>query len=176
MKKLVLTASALVIFAACASSRPKQMAMVTLQPTTGQTAHGDVHFTENSDGSVEVQVDLMAVPPGTHGFHIHEKGDCGDDAKAAGGHFNPTGMAHGAPDANSHHAGDFGNVTADASGEVHTTFTTRSITVTPGATSVIGHAVVLHGNADDLASQPAGNAGPRIACGVVSTMAADMHH
>ncbi|MEO8036808.1 MAG: superoxide dismutase family protein [Acidobacteriota bacterium] len=176
MRKLILTASALVIFAACVSSRPKQIAMATLQPTTGQTAHGAVHFTENGDGTVDVQVNLTSVPSGIHGFHVHEKGDCGDDGKAAGGHFNPTGMAHGAPDANSHHSGDFGNVTADANGEVHTSFTTRAITVSPGATSVVGHAIVLHGGADDLASQPAGNAGPRIACGVAESMAADMHH
>ena len=83
---------------------------------------------------------------------------------------------HGAPDAVSHHSGDFGNVTADASGTVRTTFTTHSITVAPGERSVIGHAVILHGNPDDLTSQPSGNAGPRIACGVVQEMAGEMHH
>jgi Cu-Zn family superoxide dismutase len=82
-------------------------------------------------------------------------------------------MIHGAPDAQSHHAGDFGNVTADANGEVHTRFETYSVTVKPGATSVVGHAVVLHGNPDDLVSQPAGNAGPRIACGVVTLTSGD---
>jgi Cu-Zn family superoxide dismutase len=162
--------------AGCASSKSGPAAMATLTPTTGQTANGTVHFTQQSDGSVEVQVDLMGVPPGVHGFHVHEKGDCGDDAKNAGGHFNPTSMAHGAPDASSHHAGDFGNVTADSGGNVHASFTTRSITVTDGTTSVIGHAIVLHGNPDDLTSQPAGNAGPRIACGIVTAMAGDMHH
>jgi Cu-Zn family superoxide dismutase len=176
MKKLALIAPALLLFAACASSKPGPMAMVMLQPTTGQTAQGMVHFTQNADGTVEVQVDLTGVPAGTHGFHVHEKGDCGDDAKNAGGHFNPTSMPHGAPDATSHHAGDFGNVTADANGAVHTSFTTRSITVAAGPNTVIGHAVVLHGAADDLTSQPAGNAGARIACGVVSAMAGDMQH
>jgi superoxide dismutase, Cu-Zn family len=176
MKKLALTSFALVtvvlmaFVAGCAHAKVAPMAMAMLEPTTGQKAMGMVHFQQQSDGSVEVQVDLSDVPPGVHGFHIHEKGDCGDDAKAAGGHFNPSNMPHGAPDATSHHAGDFGNVTADASGTVHTSFTTHSVTVTAGPNSVIGHAVVLHGNPDDLASQPAGNAGPRIACGVVSAM------
>ena len=122
-------------------------------------------------GNVEVVVDLTGVPPGVHGFHIHEKGDCGNNGANAGGHFNPTGMVHGAPDAVSHHAGDFGNVTADANGEVHTRFTTHSISLTEGfSSSAIGHAVVLHEKADDLISQPSGNAGARIACGVVVAM------
>jgi len=93
------------------------------------------------------------------------------NGNAAAGHFNPTGAPHGAPDAASHHAGDFGNVTADANGEVHTTFTTHSITINSGATGVVGHAIILHANADDLTSQPSGNAGARIACGVAEAMA-----
>jgi Cu-Zn family superoxide dismutase len=180
MKKLLpLCFAALLPLAGCASSKPAPMAMAMLSPTTNQTATGMVHFTQNNDGSVDVKVDLTGVPAGVHGFHVHEGNSCADDAKAAGGHFNPNQMQHAAPDAQSHHAGDFGNDTADANGEVHTSFTTRSITVTAGASSVVGHAVVLHANADDLTSQPAGNAGARIACGVTEAMGADMagmHH
>lgn len=183
MKKsaiVIMAILTLLTLAACSSSRAP-MAMATLSPTTGQTAHGTVHLQNAADGNVEVVVDLTGVPPGVHGFHIHDKGDCGDDAKNAGGHFNPMNMVHGAPDAVSHHAGDFGNVTADANGEVHTRFLTHSIVLTEGTTSAIGHAVVLHGNPDDLASQPAGNAGPRIACGVIEVtttkaMAGGMQH
>ena len=164
-----------ILFAfACAHSRGP-MAMATLQPTAGQTAKGTVHFSDAADGNVEVVVDLTAVPPGVHGFHVHEKGDCGNNAANAGGHFNPTGMVHGAPDAVSHHSGDFGNVTADANGEVHTRFTTHSISLKAGdTTNPVGHAIVLHEKADDLVSQPSGNAGARIACGVVETMAGRM--
>ncbi len=174
MKKLfVLLASILFAFG-CAHSRGP-MAMATLQPTSGQTAKGTVHFTDVGDGNIEVQVDLTAVPPGVHGFHIHEKGDCGNNAQNAGGHFNPTGMVHGAPDAVSHHAGDFGNVTADANGEVHTRFTTHSISLKAvDMTNPVGRAVVLHEKADDLVSQPSGNAGARIACGVIETMTGRM--
>lgn len=167
MKKFAFILLSIVLVAGCAHTRGPA-AMATLQPTDGNTAKGTVQFTDIGDGNVDVQVDLTGVPPGAHGFHIHEKGDCGNNALNAGGHFNPTGMIHGAPDAQSHHAGDFGNVTADANGEVHTHITTVSISMTPGqATNPIGHAVVLHGDPDDLTSQPAGNSGPRIACGVI---------
>lgn len=166
MKKLVSLGFSLVLLGACASSRP--MASATLSPTSGNTAAGTVKLQQLKDGSVQVTADLTGVPAGVHGFHIHEKGDCGDNGNAAGGHFNPTSMPHAAPDASSHHAGDWGNVTADDSGAVHTVFTTRSISLGMGATSAIGHAIILHGNPDDLTTQPSGNAGPRIACGVVT--------
>jgi Cu-Zn family superoxide dismutase len=170
MRKLWFFVLTVLISGACAHAK-RPMAMATLAPTSGQTAGGTVHFNDVGDGNVEVVVDLTGVPPGVHGFHIHEKGDCGNNAANAGGHFNPTGMVHGAPDAVSHHAGDFGNVTADANGEVHTRFTTHSISLTEGfSSSAIGHAVVLHEKADDLISQPSGNAGARIACGVVVAM------
>ena len=170
MRKLWIGFSSCLLILSCAHSRGP-MAMATLDSTSGSTAKGTVHFADAGDGNVEVQVDLTGVPPGTHGFHLHEKGACGNNGNDAGGHFNPTGMIHGAPDAVSHHAGDFGNVTADANGEVHTRFTTHSISLKAGdATNPVGHAVVLHANADDLVSQPSGNAGARIACGVVQTM------
>jgi Cu-Zn family superoxide dismutase len=169
MKKLAILAA--ILFAlGCAHSKVPS-AMATLAPSSGQTAKGTVHFTDAGDGNVEVQVDLTGVPPGTHGFHIHEKGDCGNNGMNAGGHFNPMSMPHGAPDAQSHHAGDFGNVTADANGEVHTRITTHSISLKSGeTTNPIGRAVVLHEKADDLTTQPTGNAGARIACGVIETI------
>lgn len=170
MRKLIISLASFVLILGCAHSRGP-MATATLDSTSGSTAKGTVHFTDVGDGNVEVQADLTGVPPGMHGFHIHEKGDCGNNANNAGGHFNPTGMIHGAPDAVSHHSGDFGNVTADANGEVHTRFTTHSISLKSGdTTNPVGRAVVLHANADDLVSQPSGNAGARIACGVIQTM------
>lgn len=167
MKKFAFILASIVVATGCAHT-PRPGATATLQPTADNTAKGTVLFTDIGDGNIDVQVDLTGVPTGVHGFHLHEKGDCGDNAMSAGGHFNPTGMIHGAPDAQSHHAGDFGNVIADAKGEVHTHISTFSISLKPGqATNPIGHAVVLHGNADDMTSQPAGNSGPRIACGVI---------
>lgn len=177
MKRISIVLCTAVITLACASSR-RPAAMATLQPTSGSTAQGTVHFQQLKNGSVEVTLDLSGVPAGVHGFHIHDKGDCGDNGNAAGGHFNPGSMPHGAPEANSKHAGDFGNVTADADGHIRTSFTTHSITLTEGPMSAVGHAVILHANPDDLTTQPTGNAGPRIACGVVTlgTMADSMQH
>src|SRR5947209_5518509 len=170
MKKLLLISFTLLLAGACAhGTHPMAMAMLT--PISGSHAQGMVHFEQMSDGTVEIKADITGLAPNSiHGFHLHDKGDCADNGNAAGGHFNPTNMPHGAPDAQSHHAGDFGNVTADDKGEVHTRFTTHSISINSDSNGVVGHAVVLHGSPDDLVSQPAGNAGPRIACGVVTLM------
>ena len=175
MKKLALIPGLLLIFCACAHTK-MPMATTMLAPLGTSTAHGTVHFQQQNDGNVEVTADLTGLPPNsTHGFHIHDKGACSNFGNDAGPHYNPTNAPHGAPDAASHHAGDFGNVTADANGEVHTTFMTHSVSV-GGTNDVVGHAVILHGNPDDLTSQPAGNAGPRVACGVIEMMAGGMHH
>lgn len=170
--KLILLSLFILVLAACTTmgtSRPT--AVATLAPISGSNASGTVTFTQLSglaSEAVEVKVNLTGVPEGVHGFHIHDKGDCGDNGNAAGGHYNPLSTAHGAPGADPHHAGDFGNVTADPQGNVTATFTTRSVTVTPGPISAVGHAVILHANPDDLHTQPTGNAGGRIACGVVT--------
>jgi len=165
MKKLVLFSISLLLIASCASMASGPRASATLAPTSGSTASGTVGLAQMADGSVEFTIKLMGVPPGVHGFHIHDKGDCGDNGNAAGGHFNPAATAHGAPSAEPHHAGDFGNVTADASGNVNTHFNTRSVTLDGGASSAAGHAIILHANPDDLMTQPTGNAGARIAYG-----------
>jgi Cu-Zn family superoxide dismutase len=115
---------------------------------------------------VRVEVDLNGATTGIHGFHIHETGDCSaPDATSAGAHFNPSGAPHGSM-STATHAGDFGNLTADSSGRINTEFSTRSITVAPGDRSVLGKAVLLHASPDDLTSQPSGNSGARVACGV----------
>ena len=167
MKQLIWISLTALVLGGCASQRGPA-ARATLQPISGSTAQGVIHFQELAGGEVEVHADLTGVPPGVHGFHIHEFGDCGDNGNAAGGHFNPLSAPHAGPDSASHHAGDFGNVTADASGRVNARFTTRSLKVTAGTTSAVGHAVILHANPDDLATQPTGNAGGRISCGVVT--------
>ena len=177
MKKLALLAISVLVLAGCRSGAGA-MAMTSLNPSEGSTAKGMVHFQDQGDGSVEVVADITGLAPqSVHGFHVHEKGDCGNNGQNAGGHFNPMSMPHGSPEAQSHHAGDFGNVTADDKGEVHTRFNTHSVTVKEGTMSVVGHAVVLHANPDDLVTQPTGNAGGRIACGVVALhMAGEMQH
>ena len=168
MKRLILFTVSLLVVAACYTTGMRPSAAANLAPISGSNASGTVTLQELGNGSVEVRVNLTGVPPGVHGFHIHENGDCGDNGNAAGGHYNPTGTPHGNPNVDPHHAGDFGNVTADAQGVVSRTFVTRSVTVAEGPTTAVGHAIILHANPDDLISQPTGNAGGRIACGVVT--------
>ena len=153
---------------AAAPAEPKaKTAQATLQPTQGNTVQGTVHFEEDM-GETHVEIHLTGLTPGKHGFHIHETGDCSaPDASSAGGHFNPDAKPHGAPDAAEHHLGDLGNVEADSGGMVMVDLHSDSLSLEPGPNSIIGRAVVVHGGEDDLKGQPAGNAGPRVACGVI---------
>lgn len=144
-------------------------ASATLQPKSGSNTAGTVSF-QQQPGGVLMTAAITGLPPNTvHGFHVHEKGDCSaPDAMSAGGHFNPTGKQHGQMTMPDHHAGDMNNVTADASGNVRVSMLLPSLTVGTGANSVIGRAVVVHKDPDDYKTQPTGNAGGRIACGVVA--------
>src|SRR5262245_41834291 len=96
-----------------------QGAVATLEPTQGSQVRGTVSFSP-AQGGVRVVADITGLTPGEHGFHVHDKGDCSaPDATSAGGHFNPAGTPHGAPDAEKHHAGDLGNITAGSDGKAH---------------------------------------------------------
>ncbi|MBI4464253.1 MAG: superoxide dismutase family protein, partial [Acidobacteria bacterium] len=123
------------------------MAHAALQPTQGNTVQGTVHF-EESGGETHVEISLAGLPPGKHGFHIHETGDCSaPDASSAGGHFNPAGKPHGAPGAAEHHIGDLGNVEADAEGKVTADLHFDFLSL-EGPNSIIGKAVVVHAGED----------------------------
>ena len=146
---------------------PALVAKATLTAREGGTVAGEVTFTE-ADGEVAIVAHITGASPGTHGFHVHEVGDCSSaDFKSAGGHFNPTDMPHGAPTDLERHAGDLGNVEVLEDGTAHHEATSSMLTVAAGASSVVGRGVILHEDADDLVSQPTGAAGGRLACGVV---------
>jgi Cu-Zn family superoxide dismutase len=139
---------------------------------TGTKGHegvsGTVEFVEK-DGGVLVTAHVTGLAPGDHGFHIHEKGDCSaPDGASAGGHFNPSGHPHGAPDAAAHHEGDLGNLTAGADGKADKTLTLTDVTLGDGANSAVGKGFIIHEKADDFTTQPTGNAGARVACGVIT--------
>ncbi len=147
------------------------MASTTLQPKPGSNVGGTVSFTQEGD-SVRVAANLQGVAPGSHGFHVHETGDCGAaDFNSAGAHFNPGAAPHGAPTDAARHAGDLGNLEIAADGTGSLTLSTALLTVAPGPNSVVGKAVILHEKADDFKTQPTGDAGGRIACGVVAASA-----
>jgi superoxide dismutase, Cu-Zn family len=138
----------------------------------GSTSIGTLHF-EQVGNQVLITGQFTGLPPGMHGFHIHENGDCGGKAaKNAGGHFNPTGAKHGPPESGIRHAGDFGNLTVDESGNASFEMKTDSLTVSPGADSVVGRAIVIHAKKDNGKSQPTGAAGNPIACGVIEARGA----
>ena len=141
-------------------------AVCIMHPTKDNVANGIITFTITDDG-IKVVADMQNLTPGKHGFHIHECGDCtAADAMSAAGHFNPKGTEHGAPATMSCHGGDFGNLVAGEDGKAHLEFTTHNISF-EGETSVIGRSVIVHKSEDDLKTQPTGNSGARIACGVI---------
>lgn len=141
-------------------------AISVLHPTAGNDARGTVTFTNVEEG-LQVKVDVSGLTPGEHGFHIHKYGDCSaPDATSAEGHFNPHDKKHGGRLDEERHAGDLGNITADSNGYAKTEFVDSLITF-HGENSIIGRAVVIHAGKDDLESQPTGNAGARVACGVI---------
>jgi len=159
---------ALVLLAGCASlTPPAPKAAATLAPTVGNRAAGTVTFTSRGAG-VRIVASMSGLAPGAHGLHIHEKGDCSaPDAMSAGGHFNPTDKPHGDPATGEHHAGDMPMLEADASGNAKLDVTLGAITLGGGATNVIGRSVIVHKDADDYKTQPTGNSGARVACGVI---------
>src|SRR6201993_1797172 len=142
-------------------------AVAVLHPTAGSKVSGTVTFTEEADG-VKVRAEITGLTPGNHGFHVHEFGDCSAaDASSAGAHFNPTNQPHAGPDAAARHEGDMGNIEADASGNAKLDYVDHQISLTNDAKSAIGRSVVVHAKPDDLKTQPSGDSGARIACGVI---------
>lgn len=141
-------------------------AMAIMNPTEGSKVKGVVSFAKEG-GGVRIIADIQGLAPGPHGFHIHEFGDCSSpDAASAGGHFNPGDMPHGAPGADKRHAGDLGNIEADKNGHARLEVTDNKISFS-GPNSIIGRSIVVHAQADDYKSQPTGNSGARVACGVI---------
>jgi|WetSurMetagenome_2_1015567.scaffolds.fasta_scaffold487694_1 superoxide dismutase, Cu-Zn family len=141
-------------------------AEAVVQPTQGNEASGIVMFTQEKTGLRVVAI-VQGLTPGVHGFHIHEKGDCSaPDAQSAGGHFNPEGKSHGGPADQERHAGDLGNLEVNFRGKVYQEGVDRVLTL-DGPNSIIGRAVVIHADPDDLKTQPAGGSGARVGCGVI---------
>jgi superoxide dismutase, Cu-Zn family len=151
--------------AAKAKAAPITKAVAILLHTKGSKVEGRVTFTQNN-GAVHVHADISGLYPGDHGFHIHEFGVWSEDGMASGAHYNPTMQMHGGINTPKRHIGDLGNITANANGNATLDLDDPSLTF-HGPTSIIGRGLVVHEKADDLKSQPAGNAGARLAVGVI---------
>ena len=143
-------------------------AVAELRPTRGHTASGTVYF-QQVGARVHVHAVVTGLRPGReHGFHVHEAGDCSAaDGSSARGHFNPYGKPHAHYSAPERHAGDLPALKAAKNGRAKVDAEVDIITVTPGPASIIGRAVIVHADADDYRTQPTGNAGARLACGVI---------
>jgi Cu-Zn family superoxide dismutase len=145
---------------------PITKAIAVMYPTKGSEVKGTVTFTKTSSG-IRVQADISGLKPGKHGFHIHEFGDpSSPDAKSAGGHFNPYNMPHSGPMSTKRHVGDLGNIEADSSG--HATYDLIDPALGfQGPGSILGRGLIIHEKADDLTTQPTGDAGGRVAVGII---------
>lgn len=145
-------------------------AAAQIAPTEGNTVTGAISVSAVDNGVRLTGVIQGLKPDSEFGFHIHEKGDCSaPDGSSAGGHFNPANVAHGNPEGDTHHAGDMLNIKSDAQGVAQVDTVAVGATLHSGApTDVLGKAVVVHAGPDDYTSQPAGNSGARVACGVIT--------
>lgn len=168
---LLLPASLLLLaLAGCSGMRLGQggrEAEALLQPVRGGAAAGQMSFRQTGDALL-IQGAFTGLTPGAHGLHIHEGGDCGGPgARDAGGHFNPTGARHGSPGSPSHHLGDLPMLAAGADGTARFQARMGDLTLDGGRSSILGRTVIVTAHPDDFTTQPTGNSGPAVACGVI---------
>lgn len=187
MKSSFVALVSMLLVAACASTPPSSPArastprdggvamppvvagIVALAPASASLVSGKLRLVPMA-GGVHLSGEIGGLAPGsTHGLHVHQTGDCSAaDASSAGPHFNPDARAHGNPQGGAHHAGDLPNITAGRDGVARVDLHVNGLTLGgAAATNIVGRALVVHAQADDYASQPAGNSGARIACGVI---------
>ncbi len=152
-----------------AKTQPFQSAIVNLAPASGTLVSGRLTITAMNDG-VHMAGEIGGLGGGaTHAIHIHERGDCSAaDASSAGGHFNPNGATHGRTGSAMHHIGDMDNLVANAAGVARVDIHLPGVMLGGGGPDdIVNRAVVVHAGADDYTSQPSGNSGARVACGVI---------
>lgn len=180
--RFLLPATVAVMLAACASA-PKAPAPVPAPPAVSTAQLAEANLSPASASLVSGRLALVPEPGGVHisgligglqpmqqpAFHVHERGDCSSvDASSAGNHFNPTAQPHGRPGSGTHHLGDMDNLRADAQGRANVDIHLKGVTLGGGAANdIAGRALIVHAHPDDHHSQPAGNAGVRIACGII---------
>lgn len=182
MRIALMAAATAVFLTACGSTAPTKpaapavptastakQAVINLASASGSLVSGKVVAVPMA-GGVHLTGTVGGLPPhSAHGFHVHEKGDCSAaDASSAGPHFNPFATAHGKAESGAHHAGDMDNVQANGEGIVKVDVHVHGVTLGGGAVNdIAGRALIVHAAPDDYTSQPAGNAGARVACGVI---------
>lgn len=151
-----------------AKKETSQQAVAQIKPFKDNQIKGKVVFKKVKEG-VKITANIEGLSPGKHGFHVHEFGDCSGDGSAAGAHFNPTHRQHGGPESADRHVGDLGNLVADEKGYAHYERIDKVISL-EGEDSIIGRSIIIHADADDYKTQPAGASGAKIACGVIEAV------
>jgi len=154
---------------AATAPAPSATATAQLEGASGSKATGELNFAAG-EGGVSVTGHVAGLTPATiHGFHVHETGDCSaPDAKSAGDHFNPEQGQHGGPTSDNRHLGDLPNIESDGTGNATVSATISDATLRDGGPhDLVGKAVIVHAKRDDYVSQPSGDSGERIACGVI---------
>ncbi len=166
--RIVGIAAAGSLLAACAGMEAAgPRASATLEPRSGSSVSGTVNF-QTVGQKLRVEARIAGLTPGEHGFHVHEAGDCSAaDATSAKGHFNPAAKPHGHHGDAERHAGDMPNLVADSQGNATVSGEVSMLTLGSDANSIMNRSVVIHADPDDYKSQPAGNSGKRVACGVI---------
>lgn len=169
MKKIIIFIFVAVFIVTNAQAQEAKKAVALIKGTTEDSSiNGRVDLVELPEGGVRVEAKLNNVPgPGNHGFHIHEKGSCDNAGAAAGGHFNPHQMIHGnRPMTDQAHPGDMGNIVVANDGQASLAVVLPDVSLSKGDFNIAGLAIILHEKEDDF-SQPTGNAGGRIGCGII---------
>ena len=167
MKNWIALAAAMILAGCQTTPDAPERATAQLLPTPGNKTFGEATF-DQTGPKVRVTIFVQGLKPGQqHGLHIHEVGDCGNAAENAKGHFDPLGKPHGAPSGAERHAGDLPALTANKQGRAKVQADVDLITLGSGSANIVGRALVVHANPDDYKTQPSGNSGARIACGVI---------
>lgn len=167
MKNWIALAAAMALAGCQTTPDAPERATAQLLPTPGNKTFGEATF-DRTGSKVRVTIFVQGLKPGQqHGLHIHEVGDCGNAAENAKGHFDPLGKPHGAPQGTERHAGDLPALTANKQGRAKVQADVDLITLGSGSADIVGRALVVHANPDDYKTQPSGNSGARIACGVI---------
>lgn len=170
MKLTLIAIATILLFGVVACNNPKpKSTKVELRNAAGNVV-GNATITEDSDGAM-IHLEAKNLPPGIHGIHVHSAGLCdGPDFISAGGHLNPDNKKHGAKNPQGPHAGDLSNITVAEDGTVKTDLHLRHVTMDDKPGSLLyaqGTSLIIHGGPDDEMTDPSGNSGPRIACGVI---------
>ena len=178
-RSLLFTAAVIALFGACSSAQRMKNAVSrasAVMTDTNGLPIGTAEIWQDPNGLVNVEITSIALPAGTHGIHFHGVGKCEGGSPAfatAGAHYNPMGKEHGLQNPKGPHAGDNQNIVVPSSVAGRVAFSSDRVTLTPGTTTLFdadGSSIVIHANADDQVTNPSGNSGGRIACGVVRAL------